>query len=150
MTPPEVRIRQLRTKYDLKRHYCRLRQYVIIFCKCSYCWGVTSCKVRPRTDHKDPEEEQRYTSTLSLTLALLCLGRQHHAAAILPGERSGTHCIGGLVGPRAGLDRYGKPRPHRKFQPRLIRPVLVAILTEVWRPTLLCVLGTRHVREVEV
>jgi hypothetical protein len=27
-------------------------------------------------------------------------------------ERSGTHCIGGWVGPRASLDRYGKSRPH--------------------------------------
>jgi hypothetical protein len=30
---------------------------------------------------------------------------QRHAPAALPwGERSGTHCVGGLVGPRAGLD----------------------------------------------
>jgi hypothetical protein len=26
-------------------------------------------------------------------------------------ERPGTHCIGGWVGPGAGLDRCGKPRP---------------------------------------
>jgi len=31
----------------------------------------------------------------------------------LPRERAGTHCTGGCVGPRAGLDRYGKSRPHR-------------------------------------
>ena len=29
----------------------------------------------------------------------------------LPRERPGTHCIGGLVGPRAGLDRCRKSRP---------------------------------------
>jgi hypothetical protein len=28
-------------------------------------------------------------------------------------ERPGTHCIGGWLGPRAGLDGYGKSRPHR-------------------------------------
>jgi hypothetical protein len=28
-------------------------------------------------------------------------------------KRPGTHCIGGWVGPRAGLDRCGKSRPHR-------------------------------------
>jgi hypothetical protein len=28
-----------------------------------------------------------------------------------PGKRPVTHCIGGWVGPRAGLDGYGKSRP---------------------------------------
>jgi hypothetical protein len=31
----------------------------------------------------------------------------------LPQEGSGTHCTGGWVGPRAGLDRCGKSRPHQ-------------------------------------
>ena len=30
-----------------------------------------------------------------------------------PQERPGTRCTGGWVGPRAGLDGYGNPRPHR-------------------------------------
>jgi hypothetical protein len=30
-------------------------------------------------------------------------------------ERPGTHCAGGWVGPRAGLDVCGKSRPHRDF-----------------------------------
>ena len=34
-----------------------------------------------------------------------------------PRERSGTHCTGVWVGPRAGLDRCGKPRPHRDSIP---------------------------------
>ena len=29
-----------------------------------------------------------------------------------PGERLGTHCAGGWVGPTADLDRCGKSRPH--------------------------------------
>jgi hypothetical protein len=29
-----------------------------------------------------------------------------------PQERPGTHCIGGWVGPRAGLDECGKSRFH--------------------------------------
>ena len=37
---------------------------------------------------------------------------QHQAPAVLhPRERPGTHCTGGWVGPRAGLDRCGKSRP---------------------------------------
>ena len=33
--------------------------------------------------------------------------------ALYPRGRPGTHCTGGWVGPRAGLDRCGKSRPHR-------------------------------------
>ena len=31
-------------------------------------------------------------------------GQQHAPAALYPRERPGTHCTGGWVGPRAGLD----------------------------------------------
>jgi len=34
-----------------------------------------------------------------------------------PGERPGTHCTGGWVGPRADLDRCEKSRPHRDSIP---------------------------------
>ena len=37
-------------------------------------------------------------------------GQRHALAVICPRERPGTHCIGGCVGPRAGLDRCGKSR----------------------------------------
>ena len=61
-----------------------------------------------------------------------CTGRTAHRGTIarergegsasrpgrsLPRERPGTHCTGGLVGPRASLDRCGKPRPHRDSIP---------------------------------
>ena len=46
-----------------------------------------------------------------MTLALR-VGGQHHAPAVLPlGERLCTHCTGGWMGPRAGLDGGGKSRP---------------------------------------
>ena len=38
-------------------------------------------------------------------------GHCHAPAAPYPRERSGTHCTGGWVGLRAGLDRCGKSRP---------------------------------------
>jgi len=38
-------------------------------------------------------------------------GQRHAPAAPYPRERSGTHCTGGWVGLRAGLDRCGKSRP---------------------------------------
>jgi hypothetical protein len=38
------------------------------------------------------------------------MGGQLHAPVVLPpGKRSGTHCTGGWVGPKAGLDRYVQP-----------------------------------------
>jgi hypothetical protein len=41
---------------------------------------------------------------------------------LYPQERSGTHCIGGWMGPRASLDGCGKSCPHR-FDPRTVQPV---------------------------
>ena len=41
----------------------------------------------------------------------------HAPAAPYPRERSGTHCTGGWVGLRTGLDRCGKSRPHRDSIP---------------------------------
>jgi hypothetical protein len=65
-------------------------------------------KVHPRTSHKGPEGEERYSSNLSLTLALD--GGRWSAprpGRFNPRKRPGTHCTGGWVSPRAGLDRCG-------------------------------------------
>ena len=51
------------------------------------------------------------------------VGGQRHAPAALPRERSGTHFIGGWVGPRAGLERCGISRPPPGFDPRTVQPV---------------------------
>ena len=56
-----------------------------------------------------------YSCTLSLTMALYGVGGQRHAA--LPRERPAAHCIGGWVGPRAGLDGCGKSRLAPAFVP---------------------------------
>ena len=43
---------------------------------------------------------------------------QHHAPAVIPpGKRHGTHCLGGWVGPRAGLDGWRKSCRHRDSIP---------------------------------
>jgi hypothetical protein len=49
---------------------------------------------------------RRYSSYSYLTSALDGVSGQHHApAALYPrGKNPGTHCTGGWVGPRAGLD----------------------------------------------
>ena len=40
-----------------------------------------------------------------------------------PPERPGTHCTGGWVGPRTGLDWCGKSRSPPGFDPRTADPV---------------------------
>ena len=70
-------------------------------------------KVHPTTDHKVPEGEQMYSSTLPSTL-VLDKGGQVNAMPqpLYSWGRPDTHCIGGWVGPRAGLDGCRKSRPH--------------------------------------
>jgi hypothetical protein len=99
-----------------------------------WCWVVLSgvkvyCafggkgKSHTRTGHEGPKGEKRYSCTLSLISALDGVGGQHHApTALLPGKRLGTHCIGGCVGPRAGMDGCGKSRP-KGFDPRTDKSV---------------------------
>jgi hypothetical protein len=53
----------------------------------------------------------------------------------LPRERPGTHCTGGWVGPRAGLDRFGKSRPPPGFDPQTFQPVGSRYTDYATRPT---------------
>ena len=65
-----------------------------------------------------------YNSTLSLTPALNGGGwSTPHRGGFTPGERSGTHCIGGWAGPSAVLDGCGKSRPPPGFDARTVEPV---------------------------
>ena len=58
-------------------------------------------------------------------------GQLHAPAALPPGNRPGTHCIGGWVGPRAGLDGCEKSLPHRDSIPGPSSSKQVAIPTEL-------------------
>ena len=64
-----------------------------------------------------------YSSTLPSTSSIDGVGCQRHAPAALPQGRPGTLCIGGWVGPRAGLDGCGKSRPPPGFDPRTVQSV---------------------------
>ena len=62
-------------------------------------------KANPRIGHEGPVGQWKYSCTLSLTSALEGVGGQRHApAALSSGKRHGTHCTGGWVGRRGGLD----------------------------------------------
>jgi hypothetical protein len=63
--------------------------------------------------------------------------QRHAPAALYPRERPGTHCTGGWVGPRAGLDRCGKSHPSPGFDPRTVQPVASHNLYDIY--LLLCV-----------
>jgi hypothetical protein len=77
-----------------------------------------------------------YGSIPSLTSALDMVGGHRHApAALPPGMKPGTHCIGGWVGPRAVLELCGKPRLHRDLIPEPSSPYRVAVPTELSRRT---------------
>ena len=50
-------------------------------------------------------------------------GQRHAPAALPPRERPGTHCIGGCVGPRAGLYGCRKSHPPPGFDTRTFQPI---------------------------
>jgi hypothetical protein len=58
-------------------------------------------------------------------------GQRHVPAVVYPRERPNTHCAGGWVGPRAGLDRCEKSRPYRDSIPGPSSPYPVTIPTEL-------------------
>jgi len=81
--------------------------------------GKGKDKVGPRTGHKGPEGEWRYSSTLSLTPQLDGVrGQRQTAADLPPGKRPCTYCIGG----RHGLDGCGKSPIRRYSIPELSSP----------------------------
>ena len=63
-------------------------------------------------------------------------GQSNAPAALPPGRRPGTHCIGGWVGPRAGLDGCGKSLPPLGLDPRTVQPVASRYTDWATRPTL--------------
>ena len=70
-------------------------------------------EVHPRTGHKGPEEEERYSSTLSLTSVLDGGGRSTpHPGCFNPGKDP-VPIEEDWGGGRASLDGCGKSRPLR-------------------------------------
>ena len=71
----------------------------------------------PRTDRESPDGVQSYNSTLSLTSPLDRSGQHQAPTTLPPGKPAGTHCTGGWLGPRVGLDGCGISRTHRDSIP---------------------------------
>ena len=85
--------------------------------------GKGKSKLHPKTDHEGPEEEYRYSSTLSLTSALDGVGGECHASATLsPGKtRYPLHRRRDGTQGRSGRMRKTSPPPG--FDPRTVQPV---------------------------
>jgi hypothetical protein len=88
-----------------------------------YTLSYTKKQSSPATRHGGAWRKRRYSSYSLLTSALDGVsGQRHAAAALCPGERTpGTHCTGGWLGPRAGLDteiREKNPLPLSGIEPR--------------------------------
>ena len=112
---PEVRGSQLLRGGSLKSR---------IFTKRLRPSAHNEVNIHPITGHESPYGESRYSSTLSLTSALDGVGGQRHVpAALQPGKRPGTHCVGDWGSPRAGLVGCGKSPPPPGFDPRTVQPV---------------------------
>ena len=73
-------------------------------------------KVLPITGHEGPEGEYRFMPS-ALRLGW---GVSTTPQPLYPRERPGTHCTGGWVDPRAGLDGCEKSRPPPVFEPRTV------------------------------
>jgi hypothetical protein len=71
-------------------------------------------------------------------------GNRHAPAAFYPRERPDTHCTGGWVGPRAGLDRRGKSRPPPGFDPRTVQSVASRYTDYTTRPTIRDMLPNKY------
>ena len=54
---------------------------------------------------------------------------KHYCHMVTENVNQYTHCIGGWVGPRAGLHGCGKTHPHQDSIPGVPSPQRVAILT---------------------
>ena len=80
-------------------------------------------KVRPKTGHEDPEGEQRYSSTRSLTSALDEVSVQCDAPAALPSGMTRNPLHRRLGGSQGCSGRVRKMSPPPGFDPRTVQPV---------------------------
>ena len=80
---------------------------------------VTYCRGKVKFTPEQATKAQRRSKGISPLFLQprrqMGVGGQRHAPAALPPGK--THCIGGWVGPRAGLDRFGISRLHRHSIP---------------------------------
>ena len=89
---------------DVKRENLPLYTVELVFL-CSVIYLIKKGKVILLQAWCGPDGGLRYSSTLPSPRHYKGVSDQQHApAALYPWERPSTHCTGGWVGPRAGVD----------------------------------------------
>ena len=86
-------------------------------------------KLKVKVTLQQATKNQRWSRSLAVLFlqprCLIGLVFNPTPRPLYPWERLGTLCIGGWVGPRAGLNGWGKSRPPRGSDPRTIQPVAI-------------------------
>ena len=93
---------------------------------CLHYWilDTVNVQVHPRTGHEDPKGEKRYSSTLSLNLALDGgVGGQRRAPATLPPGETRYPLCRRLGGPQCRSGRMRKISLPPRFDPRTVQPI---------------------------
>jgi len=85
--------------------------------------GEGKGKVHTQTGHEGPHEEWRYSSTVSLTLALDGVGGQRHALVALPPGKTRYPLYMRLRGLQGRPGRVWKISPPPVFDPRAVQRV---------------------------
>ena len=107
--------------------------------------SITPIKAHPTKGYEGPEREQKYRFILSLISTLVgCGWATPRPGRSTPGKRPGSHCAGGCVGPRAGLDGVHKPRPppigmQSPDRPGRSEPTGIPVINEIQRRKTECV-----------
>jgi len=92
--------------------------------------------MHPRTGHKGPEGEWKYSSTVTLTSALVGVdGQRHTPAGLLPGKTQ-YPLYRRLGGPQGRSGRVGKIYPSPGIDPRTIQPVASRYTDYTTRPSM--------------
>ena len=138
------------TKQQSQMRYLYFHSFGHVMSKLYYCrYKSNSCKIileyselhasqqnshqnRPRSLHRG----SRGTAVLlPQPRRQMEVGGQRHAPTVLPSrKRPGTHCTGGWVGIRAGLDGCGNSHSHRNSIPGPSKPQRVPIPTALSGP----------------
>ena len=109
----------MRTERDMNKMYISLQVGKKV--KCPLVQALRFCT--GRTPHKGSRGIALHFYTFMTTALEGVRGQRHAPAALYHREIHGTHCTGGWVGPRAGLDWCGKFRSPPGFDPWTVQPV---------------------------
>jgi hypothetical protein len=114
--------------YNTGQTSLKIIRSILVSCVPGYVASEVSVerkgKVDPRTDHECPEGEQRYSSILSLTLALDEGGwSTPRPGRFTPGKETRYPLYRRLDGSQGRFGRVRKTSPPLGFDPRTVQPV---------------------------